>query len=99
MYVIVMPFIVLHWIVNDNTCALTIIENGIRTQIYGKCPDKNESFTGSLIEPIYDFKKNHENLSTLIYTITFILWFISFYKLYSKYKEGTITSITDLLQT
>ena len=98
LYVIIVPFIMIHWILNDNTCILTIIEKNIRQQVYGTQPKKEECFTCQLIEPIYDFNKNYQSMSTAIYVITIVLWLIAVYKLYSKYKGGEIKSLYDLFQ-
>jgi hypothetical protein len=95
LHAIIVPFVMLHWILNDNTCILTIIEKNMREQLYGVVPDKEECFTCQLIEPIYDFKNNYESMSTAIYLITIGLWFISVYKLYSKWQSGEITSLSD----
>ena len=96
LHVIVVPFMIAHWIINDNTCVLTIIEKKMRKEMYGTEPDPNDCFTCRLIEPIYDFNKNHNALSAIIYGITISLWALSVYKLYSRYRSGSITSFVDL---
>jgi len=96
LHAIIVPFIMLHWVMNDNTCVLTIIEKSLREQMYGVKPKKDECFTCSLIEPIYDFKNNYESMSTAIYIITIVLWGISIYKLYAKWQCGEIKSFNDL---
>lgn len=95
---IIVPFIMLHWVLNDNTCVLTLIEKNIRERLYGIKPKKEECFTCNLIEPIYDFKNNHNSMSTAIYVITFALWALSVYKLYAKWKCGEIKSVSDLFR-
>jgi len=97
--VIILPFIVLHWIVNDNTCALTVAERYLRKNV-----NKNNNvdishddcITCQLIEPVYDFKNNYKSFSKTIYTATFILWSIGVLKLYFKYKTGKINKFSDL---
>ncbi|AYV78464.1 MAG: hypothetical protein Edafosvirus14_11 [Edafosvirus sp.] len=93
---IFVPFMILHWVLNDNTCVLTIIEKRIRKQLYGKEVDGNECYTGKLIEPIYDFKKNYQTLSVLIYVVVIGLWLITTYKLYNKYQNGELSNCKDL---
>ena len=89
------PFMVLHWICNDNTCVLTVIEKYMRKKMYGD--DKKENcFTCRLIEPVYDFNKNYASFSKGIYAATILLWLTSVSKLYFKYKGGEITGIRDL---
>lgn len=94
---IVVPFMMLHWVLNDNSCALTIIEKSIRQQLYGEVND-SECFMCHLIEPIYDFKNNYDSFSNIIYIVTFSLWFISAYKLTCKFRAGEITSLNDLFK-
>ncbi len=89
------PFLILHWICNDNTCVLTIIERNLRKQIYGKV-DEEDCITCRLIEPVYDFRKNYATFTIIIYVITILLWLISAGKLVFKYKSGNIKSVTDL---
>ncbi len=97
LHVIVVPFIMLHWLINDNTCVLTIIEKNMREKMYGEAKTE-DCFTCRLIEPIYDFKNDYSSFSTIIYIVTFALWAISVYKLYSKYSSGEISSMKDLFK-
>lgn len=92
---IFIPFLILHWICNDNTCVLTVVERKLRKEIY-KEVDENDCITCKLIEPVYDFRKNHKTFSVIIYGITISLWLISTIKLYSRYNSGTIKGINDL---
>jgi hypothetical protein len=94
---IVVPFMMLHWVLNDNSCALTIIEKSMREQLYGVA-NSSECFTCRLIEPVYDFKNNYESLSNIIYTVTLGLWFISVYKLTCRFRAGEITSLNDFFK-
>lgn len=97
LHTIVVPFIMFHWYLNDNTCVLTEIERKLRLDIDGQIPDDNNCFTCQLINPIYDFKKNNMDYSTIIYTVTIILWLISVFHLYKGYKSGDFVSLYDLL--
>lgn len=95
---IVVPFMMLHWYLNDNMCVLTILEQNIRKKIYGNTHKKDDCFTCKIIEPIYDFNKsdNQNEFEKIIYLITIMLWFGSLYKLYNSYNNGKITHIMDL---
>jgi len=87
----------LHWILNDNTCVLTLIEKKIRTHINGGIQVNDmECFTCQLINPIYDFRSNYDDYSTLIYLLTILLWLISISKLFYKYCNGNIKTLLDL---
>jgi hypothetical protein len=86
----------LHWLVNDNTCVLSTLEHKIREKFNGGIKiDKNECFTAKLINPIYDFKENNKDYSSLIYILTTGLWLTSIGKLYHRYCTGKITSLQD----
>lgn len=95
LHAIFIPFLILHWVCNDNTCVLTIIERNLRKQIYGKV-DEEDCITCRLIEPVYDFRKNYATFTIIIYVITILLWLVSSGKLVFKYRSGNIKSITDL---
>ena len=99
MHAIIVPFIMLHWYLNNNTCSLTIAEKEIRKRMNGgsKDVDDDECYTYKFIAPIYDFNKNHEEYSNFIYILTSGLWIISLYKLYTKFNNGSIKSFTDLM--
>lgn len=95
---IFVPFMIVHWICNDNTCVLTLIERKLRKELYNQEPSEDDCITCKLINPIYDFKKNNNDFSNVIYTITFLLFFISFLRLIYKYKVGLISNFADLMK-
>lgn len=96
MHSICVPFMMLHWITNDNTCVLSLMELELRKKLDMPL-DKKECFTCQLIDPIYDFNANNKEWTEYIYVITTCLWFITLYKLYSMYKRGEIQTTNDLL--
>lgn len=73
LHVIIIPFIVLHWITNQSVCALTEIEKIITNK---KLDD--ETFFGKLVGPVYKFRTKDEEtlflygLMGCLFTITFI---------------------------
>jgi len=95
LHVIIVPFMMMHWLTNNNMCALTLAEKHIRQQLYGTS-DSDDCFTCRLIEPVYDFTNNKGSMIIFIYLVTLLLWFISLYKLYNKYHTGEIQSFYDL---
>lgn len=98
MHIIIVPFIMLHWYLNNNTCSLTIAEKAIRQRMNkGVDVEDDECYTYKFIAPIYDFNKNHEEYSRFIYILTSGLWLVSVYNLYTKFSNGSISSIYDLL--
>ena len=94
-HLVVVPFIMLHWILNNNTCCLTIAEKYIRQKAVGTKIKEEDCFTYQLIAPIYDFNKNHEAFSTFIYILTISVWLVSVYKLSYKICNGEISNFND----
>lgn len=84
-HAITVPFIILHWFVNNDTCSLTIIEKNIRNKIYGYEINDNDCFTYRIISPIYKFKTNNKEFTTYIYTVTILLWIITIIHLTYNY--------------
>ena len=97
MHAIVVPFILLHWVLNNNTCSLTLAEQYLRQKSTGKPVNNEECFTYKFIAPIYDFNKNHSDFSFFSYTITIGLWAYSLSNLVGKYKSGQISNFQDLV--
>lgn len=95
---IIIPFMMMHWVMNDHTCALTIMEKKIRETMTGGAVNNNDCFMANLMEPIYDFRVNNNEHASLIYLITISLWVIGLYKLYDNFSTGKIKSINDLLK-
>ena len=90
-----LPFMMLHWICNNNTCFLTMVEKKTRKIIYGKL-DEKDCITCRIFDPIYDFNKNHKAYSKIIYIVVILLWFLSIGKIFYKYKSGELTHYMDL---
>lgn len=95
LHAIILPFVMLHWIVNDNTCFLTVVEKRLRKEVNG---EEGDCITCKLIEPVYDFKKNFQTFSVIIYSIAISLWLISVGRLYYRYRTGSIVEIRDLFK-
>ena len=49
-----------------------------------------------LIGPIYDFKKDNNDLSFYIYTISIMLWLLACGGLYKNYNNNKLNSFRDL---
>ena len=95
LHTIFIPFLIFHWICNDNTCVLTVIEKKLRKEISGEV-DENDCITCRLIEPVYDFRKNYQGFTMIIYTITILLFLLSSGKLVYRYSTGEIKGLKDL---
>ena len=62
--------LLVHWFLNDNTCALTIIENKLTET------NKEESFIHKIVSPIYDIGDTNK----IVTIITLFLYGFSSYK-------------------
>ena len=82
----------MHWLLNDDTCALTELEKFIR-----KDKDKSKCFTQKLFGPIYNFN-NNKKYSAFSYILLNILLSICISKLVSKYENGEINDFWDLYE-
>lgn len=97
LHAILVPFIMFHWYVNDNTCALSLMELHLRKNMGQTNVDQKDCFTCQLINPIYDFRANYSDWTITIYSITTFLWIISLSKLYYGFYSGNINSLEDIL--
>ena len=98
LHAMIVPFIIFHWVLNNNMCALTLVEKKLREKITGTKNAEKECFSCKIIEPIYDFKNNYKERATFIYIATITLWLVSVSKLAHKYKTGQITKFVDLMK-
>lgn len=95
---ILVPFMMAHWYLNDNTCCLTKFEKELRLKLYGTSPTDADCFTCRFVNPIYDFKANNLNYSNVLYLVTIMLWLISVLKLVHMYRTGVINSMRQLFE-
>ena len=72
-YSILMVIIFFHWMMNDDTCALTQLE----AKITGKDPSK--TFISQVVSPIY--KINDNQAKDLIKVTFFLLWLFTQWRL------------------
>jgi hypothetical protein len=88
LHLITIPFIMMHWVVNQTVCVLTEIESAVRG-----CPRvdtfigqivipiyKNESFVGTIISPFYEIKDKDTEKKAVWIGLT-LLWLITFFRL------------------
>lgn len=94
LHAIFVPFLLLHWVTNNNTCVLTTTEKYFRN--VSTKDEEEDCFTCRLINPMFDFKKNHIDSSKAIYITTILLWMISSTRLFIKFRSGEIKKLKDL---
>ena len=75
---ITVPFLLLHWITNNDVCALTLMES----KLTGVPED--QTFTGSVIKPIYNMHLESKHY----YWISILLFAVTIYRLWSVYNFG-----------
>lgn len=76
LHLLIVPFIMAHWLTNQTVCALTEMEKFLR----GKQKD-DETFFGQIVGPVYKFKtKGEENL--FVWTLLVTLWVVTIFKLH-----------------
>jgi hypothetical protein len=73
LYVFFSLFIILHWILNEDACALTAMEQYLRGV------NKTESFIGNLVGPV--FKLNSDSVNQYVILIHYALVNFVLYKL------------------
>jgi hypothetical protein len=95
MHITIVPFIILHWILNNNTCCLTVAERVISSTTKDSKVEDRDCFTYQFIAPIYDFNKNYDEHSNFIYMFTIFLWFVSVYNYSTKLCNGNINNIPE----
>jgi hypothetical protein len=70
LHAIIVPFILLHWALNDSTCMLTQIEKALTDK------PEDETFMGQLFGPVYKFEtKGEENIFLWAAMVT--VWLIN----------------------
>ena len=96
MHIIIVPFIILHWYLSNNSCSLTLIERMIKDKTEGQSVNKEDCFSYKFIAPIYDFNKNTKDFSKFTYILTIGLWIGSLYSFICKFKNNEINSFWDI---
>jgi hypothetical protein len=78
LHMVIVPFLMLHWITNQSVCALTEIEKYLR----GKTDD-DETFFGQVVGPVYKFRtKGLENI--MLWGVLLTLWMVTIFRLQSS---------------
>jgi len=75
LHLVIVPFIMLHWLTNQTVCALTEMEK----LVTGKTCD-DETFFGKIVGPVYKFRTQREE-NLFLWTMLIGLWMVTFIKL------------------
>lgn len=96
LHLIFVPFILAHWFTGDNTCAVTLVERGIRRMKDGDEYDDDSCLSCKVIEPVFDFPKYFPKLYKFLIILGLSLWSVTAFKIYNKYKSGEMRSFMDI---
>ena len=78
LYSTLIPFLFFHWSINDDTCALTLLEQLVRKE-----KNKHKTFMGQLMNGVYILPE--DALGTLMKGGFFSLWMIVQFRLRRLY--------------
>jgi len=96
LHLLIVPFIVLHWLTNQSVCALTEIEKLLTNK-----KSDDETFFGKLVGPVYKFQtQDEENL--FLYALMGALFTMTYIKLHTMgfvQLKADWARFTRLLQT
>jgi hypothetical protein len=76
LHLMIMPFLWFHWILNDDTCALTLMERHLRGV------SSEDSFFHNLVSPMYKIQDN--DIRKGAWVISIILWMITLSKVMQR---------------
>jgi len=89
LHLILVPFLLLHWVTNQSVCALTELEK----ILCGKDNDC-ETFMGQIMGPIYTFQ-TPENEDVFVWGVLIALWLFTLYKV----KQDDFSHLRSILKT
>jgi hypothetical protein len=73
LHALITPFLWLHWILNDDTCALTLLEKRLRG-----IDNDSHSFFYNLVSPVY--KVRDADVKTMCWVMSVLLWLVTLTK-------------------
>ena len=80
LHLIMVPFLWFHWILNDDTCALTLIEQKLRGIDPSECAEK--SFFFNLVSPVY--KIQDDAVRKISWVLSIALWLVTLSKVMKR---------------
>jgi hypothetical protein len=76
LYMFVIPFLWMHWLLNQDTCALTLLERYLRGV------DSSESFMHNVVSPVYVIRD--DQLRAVCWVASAVLWLIALRKVLKR---------------
>lgn len=74
LHALVAPFLMLHWVLHNDGCALTMIKKHLRGV------DDEHSFMWNLVNPIYVIEDSA--LKQVVFVATVVLWGVTLFRLF-----------------
>ena len=87
-YIIFVPFLLLHWLLNDDTCCLTLFEAYFRNKTSNEIITNNETFMNKIISPVYKFSNNNKSLEKISYIVLIGLLIKALLNLFYNYDNN-----------
>ena len=81
---VIIPFLFIHWITNNDVCFLTDIEKKLRNTT-----KSSQTFIGSLVGPVFKLKNIDDYNRLIVYSISLISLLFSYYK-FKKLQNDSI---------
>ena len=97
LHCIAMPFLMLHWVMNNDACAIVIMEKILREKL-GLSTDPKYCISARLVEPMYNIVNDYPEYSRFAYTIAITATMFSGMQLYRRYNEGYMPTWRDWLK-
>ena len=97
LHLVVTPFVMAHWYMNNNACFVTFVEKYLRWRVFNSDNIEADCVTCRIIDPIYGYKKDNEERGNTPYYILFALWFASICHLFMRYRQNKVNNWTDLM--
>lgn len=95
LHLIMVPFLMLHWVTNQSACALTELEKFLT----GKTED-HDTFIGKIVGPVYKFQSCEEQ-NMFVWGVLILLWLLTLYKLRRsnfQFMRNTFTHLRETLR-
>ena len=86
MHAITVPFLLFHWLLNDDTCFLTLVERRLRGLSEG-----DSGFFHALVSPVY--KLPEYVVGKAVWVITILLGCMSWWRAYRMITEHRLAAL------
>ena len=82
LHLILIPFLIAHWLTNNDTCALTELEKYLSNKTCNY-----DTMIGSIVGPVFKLENADQISRYLVYTGSILLWSVSLYEYRNSLKR------------